>query len=40
MREANKDKKMTELSGIMGQEWKALGKEDKKVKAVRVCGVF
>lgn len=31
MREANKDKKMTELSAIMGKEWKVLGEEEKKV---------
>ena len=40
VREANKDKKMTELSGIMAQEWKALGEEEKKVEAENVCGVL
>merc|ERR1719174_2033929 len=28
--EANKDKKMTELSGIMAKEWKELGDEEKQ----------
>ena len=32
VREANKDKKMTELSGIMAKEWKALGDEEKQVR--------
>ena len=40
VREANKEKKMTELSGIMAQEWKALGEEDKKVRDENVCGVL
>ena len=40
MSEANKDKKMTELSGIMAKEWKALGDEEKQVRdqdAMCVC---
>ena len=40
VREANKEKKMTELSGIMAQEWKALGEEDKKVRDENGCGVL
>ena len=32
VREANKDKKMTELSGIMATEWKELGDEEKQVR--------
>ena len=37
MREANKDKKMTELSAIMAKEWKALGDEEKQVLNLCVC---
>ena len=38
MRKANKDMKMTELSGVMAKEWKGLGEEEKKVRGENVCG--